>query len=64
MFGMVGNSICFLVLNGSNMRNSTFNVLLNVLIIVDNIFIMLAILDYAFVRGTIDEKEERFKWSK
>ena len=38
------------------MRNSTFNVLLNVLIIVDNIFITFAILDYACVRGNTEEK--------
>ena len=51
IFGVLGNSISFLVLNVSTMRSSTFNVLLIVLISLDNIFIAYALLDYACIRG-------------
>ena len=51
MIGILGNSLSITILSGSNMRNSTFNVLLIVLIIFDNTFIIFAMLDYACVRG-------------
>ena len=51
MFGILGNSLSITILSGSNMRNSTFNILLIVLIIFDNTFIIFAMLDYACVRG-------------
>ena len=51
MFGILGNSLSITILSGSNMRNSTFNILLIVLILFDNTFIIFAMLDYACVRG-------------
>jgi len=50
MFGILGNSLSITILSGSNMRNSTFNILLIVLILFDNTFIIFAMLDYACVR--------------
>ena len=51
MFGILGNSLSIRILSEKNMRNSTFNILLIVLIIFDNTFILFAMLDYACVRG-------------
>ena len=48
---MLGNSLSVKILCGTNMRKSSFNQLLIVLILFDNTFIIFAMLDYACVRG-------------
>ncbi|TRY73705.1 hypothetical protein TCAL_00917, partial [Tigriopus californicus] len=53
-FGLVGNLISMVILSKPNMYNS-FNQLLITLSAMDSIFIILAIVDYSFVRA--------FKWS-
>ena len=49
--GVVGNLVSIVVLTSSEMRNS-FNLLLSCLASIDILFIILAVLDYSFARGS------------